>query len=381
MGNEDFMQCHKDCMFDPEMGGCDEGERACKDYYPGEFEQCMECGGHCVERHQCESAQDCMMNEGFMNCHGDCMMSSYDPSNDPAVKEGCMMFYGEDVNVPQCFECGWGCTSEVPPEAWEDPNTFTGVMQCADQCMGMDNLVQAKCVEGYGTDVDLMQCISCGYMCGCGPDGCDERCHADCMGMGHEDHESEEAEMCKEFYGKDVDVERCASCSEGCYEEAGEFGSEPAEWFNTFINCNDRCVGAENRATGLCKELAGEGVDTTRCFACGMNCCQSLEDCKAEHGAMCMKDCYFSEEEPYNPWSDSSSWSSYGNWSGGNWSTWPTYHGGNWSSGNWSTWPSTYGNNWSSYGPHMLFGRRLPGVTDQTDLVQVKKQLKTKVQK
>lgn len=284
-------------------------------------------------------------------------MTGYDPSNDPEVKEGCMMFYGEDVNVPQCFECGWGCTAEIPPEAWQDPNTFKDVMQCSDQCMGMDNLVSPKCVEGYGEDVDVMQCISCGFMCGCSSEGCDEECHANCMGSGHEEYHDEGVEECKEFYGKDVDLDKCLSCAGECYEQAGEFGTDPAEWFNAFINCQDNCVGTENRATGMCKELGGEGVDITRCFTCGMGCCERLDDCKGNDGAgaSCMNECYHSEEQPPQPWDTYSSWDTYGNYSSsfGNHSSWDTY--GNHSSwdtfGNHSSW-DTYGNysSWDTYG-------------------------------
>jgi len=367
MNNTGFMDCHSNCMLDPEMGGEDEGERACKDFYPGEFDQCMDCGGRCVEQHACEGPQDCFENEGFMHCHGDCMMQTYDPSNDPEVKENCKMLYGEDVNVPQCFECGWGCTMDVPDEAWADPDTFKSVMECADKCMGKDNLVYSSCVEGYGKEVDVMQCISCGQMCGCGPEGCDEECHANCMGSGHEEYNDEGKEECKEFYGKDVDVDLCLSCAEGCYEQAGDFAQEPSEWFNAFINCQDNCVGSENRATGMCKKLGGEAADLTRCFTCGMGCCQNLDECEKHDGqsSQCMSECYHSDEKPstygsvgpriganltYGPMTGANytTWDSnltYGPMTGENYTTWDSNYT-TWDS-NYSSWDSNY-SSWDS---------------------------------
>merc|ERR1719473_658890 len=105
-------------------------------------------------------------------------------------------------------------------EDWHDPNkALESVFSCADDCVGSENEIVGQCKDAYGKDVDLMQCMACGMECECGHEGCDEKCHGNCMGSGHEDYEEETKEHCKEFYGFDEhwELEKCVGCAGHCY--------------------------------------------------------------------------------------------------------------------------------------------------------------------
>merc|ERR1719428_451528 len=106
-----------------------------------------------------------------------------------------------------------------------------------DECMGSQNLLTEKCEEGYGPDVLLFDCLTCGMMCGCeAPDDCDLKCHNECMTLdaasevynwtdgssygsysSYGDHGDGE---CTLYYGANVDVKKCEDCGGSCWETA-----------------------------------------------------------------------------------------------------------------------------------------------------------------
>jgi hypothetical protein len=318
-----------DCIF-AHLPLEDVAEKACNDYYPEQVDECLNCGEKCYHELGCESIGQCLEQWEFHDCHMNCMppppmppsfsssswssswdsSSSWDPTNDPYVREQCEMFYGEGVDVGQCVDCGYDCYMKVPEEVWmsHDPEdhmqAMEDIMMCSDECMGKKNSFTVACqdqADHMGIELDLSQCLGCGMMCGCDANHCDEQCHAECMGFGHSDEGSEEAhdegaQMCKDFYGENVDVDQCLQCGDDCYMEAATYATSEADFFVLMLACTDRCIGYENEATQLCRNFggfndSGENGDLAECFACGMECCESVQECKQGHKDQCMHSC------------------------------------------------------------------------------------------
>merc|ERR1719152_364354 len=114
------------------------------------------------------------------------------------------------------------------------------------------------------------------------------------MGFGSGNGE-EGGEMCKEFYGEDVDVAQCVHCAEseeGCVHKATmETDGDEIKWFEIFQGCMDDCLDRENAASKFCKKTVGPQVELSECFACGASCCDSFDDCKSGAKDDCVKDC------------------------------------------------------------------------------------------
>lgn len=173
---------------------------ACEGEYGSEVGlfDCMMCGMTC----QCD-----LENECDLGCHRECMAFdeekwdeewSYDSSwtSSSSHEEGgeCKMFYGEDVDLEQCENCGEKCWEDgIKGMDWEDQSydkerefweTFGA---CSDKCMGISpNQVTAICQQHYGQEVDVFECINCGMVCECNMEGCEGSseyfaCHPTCM--------------------------------------------------------------------------------------------------------------------------------------------------------------------------------------------------------
>jgi len=101
----------------------------------------------------------------------------------------------------------------------------------------------------------------------------------------------EAAEQCATYYGGNVDVNKCWSCSMQAFmaDDGSGWHPDPNVGMRQMCDFVDGCMGETNHLTTKCEEYYGEDVGLLDCLFCGMMCeCPSPQDCDMDCHQGCM---------------------------------------------------------------------------------------------